>query len=373
MSKSDYIINNSKENVINLDEKILSIINDFNGAYNYHSKLPDYRATPLEQLPNLAREFRIGGIWVKNEAKRFGVPAIKMLGASYAIYKQLQSDPGANAFCTATDGNHGRAVAWAARQLNRKVVVFVPEYTVASRVENIEAESAEVIKIRGDYDLTVKEAEKYALANHYQLIQDTAWSGYLEIPALITAGYYTQMKEIELEIKKFSNTFDLILVQTGVGSWPSAVAHYASNHPGFKKAKIICVEPFESDCFLESMKKNIRSATRKTQQTIMAGLNCGTPSLLAWKILQNEADAFISIDDSYALEAIRKYYYPISGDKIIEAGESGSAGLAGLMALLKETRFEGLRKHLNITSKSKVLLFNTEGITDPEFFKKNIR
>lgn len=372
MHSANFIINTKKETILNIDKSIQSVLNDFDSAYNYHSKLSEYKSAPLISLSKLAHKLGIGGIWVKNEAMRFGVPAIKLLGASYAMHQLLLSNPEIEFFCTATDGNHGRAVAWAARRLNKKAVVFVPDYTVKTRISNINSEGAEVITIPGDYDTTVREAERYANENHAQLIQDTAWKNYQMIPALITAGYYTQMKEIEQQINEFSLTFDLIFVQAGVGSWPSAVAHFASNHPDLNNVKIICVEPFESDCMMESAKRNQLSTTKKSQHTIMAGLNCGTPSLLAWELLRNETNVFLTVDDNYTVDAMKTFYFPVGGDKRIEAGESGAAGLAGLLALMKASRLGSLREQLNINRETRVLIFNTEGITDPVFFHKNI-
>ncbi len=372
MKTTDYFIPDKTIGSPNIENTILSILNDFDGAYAFHSCLKVYSPTPLISLSGLARELNIGSIWVKNEAVRFGVPAIKTLGASYAMNQLLKTQPEIVTFCSATDGNHGRAVAWSACQLRKKAVIFVPAYTAPSRIENIQAEGAIVKTVDGNYDKAVEAASKYAIDKHCKLIQDTAWKEYLRIPALITAGYFTQMREIEIQTKGIAGTVDLIIVQAGVGSWPSAIVHFASNHLRLKKAKIICVEPFESDCFLESAKQNTRTSTKKTQQTVMAGLNCGTPSLLAWELMKSNTDVFLSINDGYAIEAMRKYYFPVSGDTRIEAGESGAAGLAGLLALLKAPELEPVRKALNINQKTRILIFNTEGISDPELFRNKI-
>ncbi len=353
-----------------LKESISPLINDFNSSIKYHKNLPGYKPSPLYNLKNLASELCLGKILCKNEAERFGVPAIKMLGASWAMHKILYKDSQVSSFCTATDGNHGRAVAWSAKQFNKNALVFVPKNTVRSRIQNIKNEGAEVIIINGNYDEAVTTAEKYSIENNCSLIQDTAWEGYTEIPALITSGYYTQMAEIENQTKEFDDQIDIIFLQTGVGSWPSAITHYVRNHPKLKKTKIVCVEPMESDCFLQSAKNNKLSATKKTQKTIMAGLNCGTPSILAWEIMKTGIDVFLSIDDSYAVQAMQKYYFPNVDDKHIEAGESGAAGLAGLIALLSDPILNDLKNRLELNNTTKVLLFNTEGITDPELFAK---
>ena len=222
--------------------------------------------------------------------------------------------------------------------------------------------------VDGNYDEAVAKAEKYSTENNHCLIQDTAWEGYTEIPALITSGYYTQMVEIESQTNEFDDQIDIIFLQTGVGSWPSAITHYVRNHARLKKTKIVCVEPMESDCFLQSAKNNMRSATKKTQHTIMAGLNCGTPSILAWEIMKNGIDVFLAIDDSYSVRAMHQFYFPIADETRIEAGESGAAGLAGLMALITDPKLNDLKKRLELKNTANVLLFNTEGITDPELF-----
>ncbi|MBA7691723.1 Diaminopropionate ammonia-lyase [subsurface metagenome] len=204
------------------------------------------------------------------------------------------------------------------------------------------------------------------------LIQDTAWNEYIEIPALVTSGYYTQLKELEEQTNSFEKQIDLIFVQAGVGSWPSAVVHFVRNHPRLEKTDIVCIEPLQSDCFLESAKNKKLSATKKSQHTIMAGLNCGTPSVLAWEIMKSGINAFLAIDDEFAIEAMKKYYYPVEEDKSIEAGESGAAGLAGLLALINDRNLHDLQETLQIKHSTSILLFNTESITDPDFFSKHV-
>lgn len=353
-----------------ISKNIFSVLNDFSSSYKFHHGMQEYKPSPLYNLKNLASELSIGGILCKNEAERFGVPAIKILGASWAVHKILSENPHVRSFCTATDGNHGRAVAWSAKQLKLNAFVFVPTNTVQSRIQNIKNEGAKVMVVNGNYDETVRAAEKFALENNCCLIQDTSWEGYTKIPALITSGYYTQMAEIETQTKEFDDQINIIFLQTGVGSWPSAITHYVRNNAKLSKVKIVCVEPLQSDCFLESAKNRNPTTTKKSQNTIMAGLNCGTPSLLAWEILKTGIDLFISIDDSYAIQAMKKYYFPKADDRHIEAGESGAAGLAGLLALLSDPKLSELRKRLELNNTTKVLLFNTEGITDPELFAK---
>ncbi len=347
------------------------VLNDFNASTGFHRSLPDYAPSPLISLPGLSDQLGVGSIQVKDEGQRFGIPAIKLLGASFAVARLLETDPAIITFCSATDGNHGKGVAWACRHFGRKAVIFVPGYTVTARINAIQNLGAQVIVVEGNYDMAVETAKRYAHANQAVLVQDTSWDGYSEIPALITAGYYTQMTELLMQIGD-SGVPDLVILQAGVGTWPSAVAHFMRNMPVFENTRIVCAEPFNSDCFLESAKQGRRSATVKSQQTIMAGLNCGTPSLLAWELLKHATDIFISIADNYALEAMHTYYHPIGSDPVICAGESGAAGLAALLAIIRDERLLSVRKELEIGKTTNVLLFNTENITDPEFFKQNV-
>ena len=371
MSAAGYLINNKGEYNPLIDTEVEFILNDFDAPFNFHKSLAGYNSTPLIELTNLARLLGVGKILVKDEGQRFGTSALKVLGASYAIRQSMNNDPTIKGVCTATDGNHGRALAWSARQNGLKAVVFVPNNTSKSRIEYIINEGAEVIVSNGKYDDAVCEAEAYAKEKHYTLIQDTAWTKYIEIPATITAGYYTQLHEtIEQTSALQSPRIDVIFVQAGVGSWPSAVVHFIRKKLKNNHIKIVCVEPFESDAIYESIKLNAIAATKKSQNTIMAGLNCGTPSILAYEILKQGVDAFLIISDQYAIDAIKYLNAPLPGDPYIASGESGSAGLGGLLAVLNNHLLDGLKKMLQIDASSNILLFNTENVTDPDFFNE---
>ena len=252
-------------------------------------------------------------------------------------------------------------------------MVFVPENTVKSRIENIENENADVHVVKGDYDHAVEEARLYAKQKPAILIQDTSWDGYEMIPAMITVGYLTQMLEIEDQIGDEEKPFfDFVILQGGVGTWPSSVVHYYKSIYSENSPKIMIAEPYESDCLLESAKRKKRSITRKSQRTVMAGLNCGTPSKIAWKILEKGVDAFISIPDEYAVRAMKQFYNPMKDDPQIESGEAGAAGLGALMAMMLEKELENIKKKMGVNKDSNILIFNTEGITDPVFFQENI-
>lgn len=336
--------------------------------YNFHRNLPGYSATPLIRLKHLAKKTGVGSIDIKDESKRFGIQAFKSLGASWAMHSILTRSPGLHTFCTATDGNHGRAVAWSARIHNQKAIVYMPSYSVKSRVENIQKEGATVILVDGDYDLCVSKASEASKKNGFILIQDTSWKGYSRIPELITQGYYTQFFEIlrESVTDKKETLFDIVFLQSGVGSWASSVSTFLNNIYGKRKPKIVIVEPNSADCILESAKNNKISKTKGNQDTIMAGLNCGTPSLIAFEILMRHADAFISVSDNFAKSALKILQSPLADDHNIESCETGAAGLAGFLAVQYSSDLSELKKFLNISEKSRVLLINTEGNTDPE-------
>ncbi|MBN2350449.1 MAG: diaminopropionate ammonia-lyase [Bacteroidales bacterium] len=373
MPEIDYFINKVSPYSLSVDNNIKEILNNFSDSYTVHKKLEEYFPTPLILLPELTEKLNLGELWIKDESKRFGTNALKASGASYAMVKILEEHQGLFTFCTATDGNHGRAVAWTAKKMRQKAVVFVPGSTVNSRIKNIKQEGARVIVVHGNYDDAVSEAKKFADQPRHILIQDTSWVNYTEIPALITAGYYTILREIENVIEtKNMPYFDVVIIQSGVGSWPSSVVHYFKNNYKKKCPKLVCVEPFHSDCFLESAKKGILSPTKKSQQTIMAGLNCGTPSKIAWTILSQGIDIFISISDDYAVQAMKILAFPEGNDAKILSGESGAAGLGGLLAITSDKNLKNVLKELNLNSNSRILIFNTEGITDPDFYAKNI-
>ena len=259
------------------------------------------KETPLVKLPGLAKHLGIGNLLLKDESHRFGLNAFKALGASYAMYRQIEKNPQIKTFCTATDGNHGRAVAWMARKLGRKALIYMPQGTVPARVRAIEKEGAEVLLIDQGYDIAVKMANtrvndgnKTSENRSWSLIQDTAWNGYEEVPLDIMRGYWTQAHEITKQIGK--EKIDVLLLQSGVGSWAASVVIYIlkqwQNPPLF-----IGVEPHSANCLFESIKAGHRVSVESNVTTTMAGLNCGSVSTLAWKILKNGLIGSVSISD----------------------------------------------------------------------------
>ena len=342
-------------------------------AYTFHLSLPNYQPTPLLRLPGLAKKYNVGTIWVKDESFRLGLNAFKGLGASYAVSEILKETPDIKTFCTATDGNHGRAVAWAAESFNKKAIVYVPKDTTTQRITAIEQEGAKVEQIDGNYDEACAYAKKMSDKNGWVLVQDTSSENYEKIPAQIQAGYLTLFQEMEDMLHTALHPkIDIIFLQAGVGSFAGAGIYYYLNRYGANRPKIVIVEPKEADAVLSSFKKGEITTSQGSGKTIMAGLNCGTPSSGVWNLLRNGTDISIKIDDKYAEKAIRELYYPNGTDKRIIGGESGVGGLAGFMAIRRADKFSSLQDELNINPKTNILFINTEGATDVDMFNKII-
>ncbi|MDX8142355.1 pyridoxal-phosphate dependent enzyme [Lentzea sp. BCCO 10_0061] len=288
---------------------------------DFHAQLPDHAPTPLTELPSLAAELGIGRLFVKDESSRLGLPAFKALGASWAVHRVLQHRTGPVTLTTATDGNHGRAVARMARLRGQRAHVFVPNTVPAQAIEAIRAENAEVTVVDGTYDDAVARA---AEADGI-LVQDMGWPGYEEIPAWIVEGYGTLCHEID---EQLDSEPDLVVIPVGVGSFAQAViTHYRSRD---SRTRLLAVEPDSAACVLESLRAGERK-TIPTGDTIMAGLNCGTPSATAWPYLNNGLDAAVSISEAECAQAMHDLHA-----QNVHSGPCGAAPLAGLRAIRSE-------------------------------------
>jgi len=306
MASKSYYINNPSNNIP--DSKTSTILSK-STSLAYHKTLPGYKPTPIIDLPALAAEYGVGKVYIKNESFRFELNAFKGLGASYAIYKLLESNPEIDTFCTATDGNHGRAVAWAAMMNGKNARIFVPFDTTLSRMEAIESEGGIVEKFNGTYDETCEYARIMADGNGWTLVQDASWEDYEDIPAHIMAGYLTHFNELEKDLHLLPKpAVDIVFLQSGVGSWPAAAAWYYTQRYGENKPKLVTVEPVEAAGLLASFQAGERISPSGNYRTMMAGLNCGIPSLTAWEILKETVDASIAIQDTYTIIAMKKLY-----------------------------------------------------------------
>ena len=352
-------------------------------VYAFHKCLPGYKPTPLISLKDSAKNLGAQHILIKDEGKRFGLKAFKALGASYAVYRILHEksqghlkpdrfiSPEARdladgiTFYCATDGNHGRAVAWIAKLLKRPAVIFVPSGTVAPRIKAIESEGAEVITVNGGYDEAVRRAGEMADGERHLVIADTSYPGYSEIPLYIHQGYLTMFFEISLQLKEQNEKFpDLVILQAGVGAFASSAATFFSDLN--KRPCLVSVEPESAECLFHSAEIGDGKPHSFISQkgTIMAGLNCETPSQIAWPIIRDSFDAFLSIEDHYTEEAMK-----ILAHEGVVSGESGAAGLAALIGLNREFP-DFIEKKLLTSGQSTILIINTEADTDPEGYQK---
>lgn len=354
---------------------------------DFHKTLPNYKPTPLVELKNLAKYLGIKDIYLKDESKRFGLNAFKVLGGSYAMgkyiakkldmkisdlpYDKMVSDEikeklGDVTFITATDGNHGRGVAWVANKLKQKSVILMPKGSTKMRLDNIKKEGANATITDMNYDDTVRVANEKAHKNGWIMVQDTAWDGYEEIPLWIMQGYCTIMSEILTQMKEDNLKKPThIFLQAGVGSFAGAILGLVAKIYGKDKPITIICEPNGANCIYKSFKANDGKPHNVTGDltTIMAGLSCGEPNTISYDILRDYADFSISCDDSVSAHGMRVLSSPIDGDSRVVSGESGAVGL-GLTSTILSSKDKSLAKTLKLDENSVVLCISTEGDTD---------
>lgn len=357
----------------------------------YHQSLPGYAPTRLCRLNALAEALGVSGIYVKDESSRFGLNAFKALGGSYAIgryladrlglrpeeltYERLTSPEnksrlGEMTFCTATDGNHGRGVAWTAQQLGQKCVVYMPKGSAEERVMNIRALGAEVIVTDLPYDPTVRLARETAEKNGWITVQDTAWEGYTEIPLHVMQGYMTMACEAFNQLEGVKPTH--IFLQAGVGSMAGAVAGLNKLLCYPDMPTVVIVEPHTADCHYRSALAgdgSIRN-TPGDLNTIMAGLACGEPNPISWNLIRCSAQFCLAGPEYMAADGMRVLANPLGGDPRIVSGESGASGFGAFYEIMTKKELTSIRETLGLNSRSNVLFFSTEGATDRENYRK---
>jgi len=358
---------------------------------NYHKSFPAYKETPLVSLPALAGEIGVGSIHVKDESHRFGLNAFKVLGGSYSIgayiakrlglgpeelnYRTIRSDAvreklGVLTFVTATDGNHGRGVAWTARELGHKSVVYMPQGSSLERLENIRAEDAEAEILDMNYDDAVRLANKMGREHGWIVVQDTAWEGYEEIPRWIMQGYVTMAYEAVAQLNGDTPTH--VFLQAGVGSMAGAVAGFLANYYGSDKPKIIIVEPNKANCIFRTAAaadNNLHFVKGKLD-TLMAGLACGEPNRIAWDVLQETAEYALSCPDWVAAKGMRILAAPLGNDRKVVSGESGAVTTGLVAQIMTDPALAWIKDELEIDKSSKILCFSTEGDTDRENYRR---
>ena len=332
----------------------------------FHRGLAGYGPTPLRRLRELARSLGLKDVLVKDEGHRFGLKAFKSLGASWALERIRRTGAPLSTVASATEGNHGRGVAWAARQLGLPSVIFMTTKASPRRVDAIRREGAEVVLLDGTYEDALRMCAERSAANGWQVVADVGYDGYMEIPLWITEGYSTILEEVNEQSTAMGVVPDVVIAQAGVGGFAAAVMeHFAAEKP---RPRLAIVEPVEADPHFESAKSADGRPTSSTgrQNTVMGGLNCSDVSLTAWPVIRDRADLYFTITDDLAFDAMRRYATPLGDDPRVIAGESGASGLAGLLALSRVEALRGAKDALGLGADSTVLVFVTEGDTDPE-------
>ena len=363
-------------------------------ALSFHQGMSAYQPTPLYSLSGRACELGVAKIWVKDESRRFGLNSFKGLGGSYAIARYLSEQAdipldqntfqrlcsseirsllGQKTFITATDGNHGHGVAWAAKQFGHRAVIYMPEGTVKERLDKIRELGADVSILPYNYDDTVRCAARDAQRNGWILIQDTAWAGYEKIPTDIMEGYTTLAGEIENQLEKQGSTGPThLFLQAGVGSLAGAITAYFAAHRKKDGPIIVVVESDQADCHFRTASANDGAlhCVTGSMHSMMAGLCCGEVNPISWEILRQCATAFISCSDEYAASGMRLLGHPANGDTPVVSGESGAVTMGVLATLMKSPSYAKQRDLLKLDSNSRILLISTEGATDKENYDR---
>ena len=356
---------------------------DFSSAFEEISQWPGYAPTTLHQLPTLSRTLGVGQIFYKDEGTRFGLGSFKALGGAYAALKILQRElssaagrtvsmadirngsmakqAGGITLVSATDGNHGRSLAWGANNFGAQCRIYIHREVSTSRANAIAELGAEVIRVNGDYDMSVHEARREANENGWFAVSDTSWEGYTEPPKNVMSGYGVMIDELAQQMPQAPTH---LFIQGGVGGLAAAVSARLRQHYG-NAFRAVVVEPELAACLLASASSGAPTAVPIHEETLMAGLSCGEPSALAWQILQHEVSDFMSIPESLVAPTMRLLAKPVGNDPAIVGGESAVCGMAGMIASCRQPT---LRSALNLNADSKVLFIGSEGATDPDIY-----
>ncbi|GHD60119.1 PLP-dependent lyase/thiolase [Thalassobaculum fulvum] len=328
---------------------------------------PGYAPTPLLDLPDLARRLGVAAVRWKDEGGRFGLGSFKALGGAYAVQRLVrQLGGGADiTFAAATDGNHGRSVAWGARQAGARCMIYLHAGVSAGREAALRALGADIVRVAGNYDDSVRQCARDAAENGWHVVSDTAWEGYREVPTAVMAGYSLIAAEAIEQMAGERPTH--VLVQGGVGGVAAAICAELRDAWGAEAPRFVVVEPALAACLLESARHGGRTEIPIEDETVMAGLSCGDPSPLAWEVLDPGADDFVAVDDAWVPPAMRLLADGEGGDRPVVAGESGVAGLAALLAAKERPEMWAA---LGLDASSRVLLIGTEGATDPDIYRQ---
>jgi diaminopropionate ammonia-lyase len=353
--------NFSKDNILNVLPK-----NNIDEAYNIISRWDNYSPTPLISLNKLSEKLGLNKIFYKDESKRFHLKSFKALGGAYAVEKITKGNKEV-VVSTATAGNHGRSVAWGSKKLGLKCKIFISEYVSEFRAEVMRSFGADVIRVKGNYDNSLKECIKQSKQNNWQIVQDVAWQDYKLVPKLTMAGYSVMMKEISEQIN--NQQISHIILQAGVGGMAAAmvagIARYLNHVP-----KVIIVEPESAACVLESIKVGKIEKISIKKESLMGGMSCDEVSLVPWEILKNSVSYCVTVSDDCISKTVKFLANSEFSDEKIIGGECSTPGIISLVGLCNDVE---IKKKININEDSKVLLFGCEGDADEELYKKLLK
>jgi len=361
--KYSHLLKNEKHNFNK--NNILTVLtkSQIDEAYKIISGWDNYSPTPLISLKKLSEKLKLNKIFYKDESKRFHLKSFKALGGAYAVEKITKGKENI-VISTATAGNHGRSVAWGSKKLGLKCKIFISEYVSEFRAKVMRSFGADVIRVKGNYDNSLKECIKQSKQNNWQIVQDVAWENYKLVPTLTMAGYSVMMKEISEQIN--NQKISHIILQAGVGGMAAAmvagIARYLDNVP-----KIIIVEPKSAACVLESIKANKIKKISIEKESLMGGMSCDEVSLLPWQILKNSVNHCVTVSDDYIAKTVKSLANSEFSNEKIVGGECSTPGIISLVALCNNPVS---RKEINLNKNSNVLLFGCEGDADEELYKK---
>jgi len=361
--KYSHFLKNKKNNFNKNDVLRVLSKQEIDDAYNTISGWDNYSPTPLLSLNKLSKKLKLNKIFYKDESKRFNLKSFKALGGAYAVEK-IAKENKKIIISTATAGNHGRSVAWGSKKLGLKCKIFISEYVSEFRANVMRNFGAEVIRVKGNYDNSLKECIRQSNQNNWQIVQDVAWQDYKLVPKLTMAGYSVMMKEISEKInhQKISH----IILQAGVGGMAAAmvagIARYLNYVP-----KIIIVEPESAACVLASIKAGKIEKIKVEKESLMGGMSCDEVSLIPWEILKNSVNYCVTISDDYIAKTVKSLANSEFSDEKIIGGECSTPGIISLVALYNDPE---IKKKINLYEDSNVLLFGCEGDADEELYQK---
>ena len=345
-------------------DKVLDVCgkNNVEDAYNLISNWENYKSTPLLNLNKLSEKLHLKNIFYKDESQRFHLKSFKALGGAYAVEKITKGNK-LITVSTATAGNHGRSVSWGAQRLGLKCKIFISDYVSESRAEVMRNLGADVIRVKGNYEASLKECIRESKKNNWEIIQDVAWENYEEVPKLTMAGYSVMIKEISNQTNQYITH---VFLQAGVGGMASGtiagIAKYFKRIP-----KIIIVEPETADCVLKSIEAGVMKKIDIKKESIMGGMSCGEVSIVPWRILKNTVNNCISISDENIAKTVAMLEKKHLSEISIIGGECATPGVISLIASCEE---EYIKKELELDKHSNVLLIGCEGDADQDLYKK---